>query len=43
MNKTDNFIVVIILNLIYSPSDTLKGLWRGFVFMGKNAKERHAC
>ncbi len=42
MNKTDNFIVTT-LNIIYSPSDTPKGLGRGFVFMGKNAKEGHAC
>lgn len=43
MNQTDNHIVVTVLDLIYSPSDMLKGLWRGFVFIGNGGREGRAC
>ena len=33
-DQTDNLDVVTMWNLIYSPSDMPKGLWRGFAFMG---------
>ncbi len=42
MNQADNFIVTI-LELIYSPSDMPRGLWRGFAFMGPVGGGRHAC
>ncbi len=34
MNQTDNYIVGLLFEVIYSPSDMPKGLWRGFVFIG---------
>jgi hypothetical protein len=43
MNQTDNHIVYFIEDLIYSPSDTPKGLWRGFVFMGNAGRLGDAC
>ena len=44
MNETDTMIVENILNLIYSPSDMPRGLWRGFAFSGSTAKGmHHAC
>jgi hypothetical protein len=41
MNRADNYNVLVI-DLIYSPSDTPKGLWRGFAFMGSRGRRGHA-
>ncbi len=41
MNQIDNYSVITI-DLIYSPSDTPKGLWRGFVFIDRDERESHA-
>ena len=38
MNQTDNMSVVLVMGLIYSPSDMPKGLWRGFAFSGGRAE-----
>jgi len=43
MNQTDNYIIVIMLDLIYSPSDMPKGLWRGFAFIGNAGRVGYAC
>jgi len=38
MNQTDNMTVVLLMGLIYSPSDMPRGLWRGFAFFGGEAE-----
>jgi hypothetical protein len=43
MKQTDNYIVLTVLDLIYSPLDMPKGLWRGFVFIGNAGRVGHAC
>jgi hypothetical protein len=42
MNRTDTWSVMIV-DLIYSPSDTPKGLWRGFAFIGPPGGDGDAC
>lgn len=42
MNQTDTYSVIA-LDLIYSPSDMPKGLWRGFAFMGSIEGREDAC
>ena len=43
MSQTDNYVVVTVLNMIYSPSDMPQGLWRGYLFMGAAQERTHAC
>jgi hypothetical protein len=43
MNQTDNYIVITVLDLIYSPSDMPQGLWRGFAFIGNAGRVGYAC
>jgi hypothetical protein len=40
-NQTDNYSIAIV-DLIYSPSDMPKGLWRGFAFVGPTQRGVHA-
>lgn len=43
MNQTDNYLVERLFEVIYSPSDMPKGLWRGFVFIGLAQGGACAC